>query len=95
MAHSDGEWQDRDSLLPRVFFSPWILVNISEMDKRLTRKSVNSVRFDQFSSFSSLLAQPLLLAPKTTAADKLHHGGSSPFPRTEDDSLTYSSSYYC
>lgn len=52
-------------------------------------------QFCALTSFSSLLAQPLLLAPKTTPADKLHHGGSSPFPRTEDDSLTYSRSYYC
>lgn len=94
MVHSNGhgEWEDRDSFLPRVFFSPWIPVNVSDHGQETNKENC---KFCALTSFSSLLAQPLLLAPKTTAADKLHHGGTSPFPRTEDDSLTYSRSYYC
>lgn len=90
MVHSDGEWQD--SLLRKVFFSPWIPVNVSDHGQEANKEKC---KFCALTSFSSLLAQPLLLAPKTTAADKLHHGGSSQFPRTEGDSLTYSRSYYC
>lgn len=51
MVHSDGEWQDRDSLLPRVFFSPWIPVKSQIVDRRQTRKSVNSVLWPVFLPF--------------------------------------------
>lgn len=94
MVHSNGhgEGEDRDSFLPRVFLSPWIPENVSDHGQETNKENC---KFCALTSFSSLLAQPLLLASKTTAADKLHHGGTSPFPRTEDDSLTYSRSYYC
>lgn len=52
-------------------------------------------KFCALSSSFSLVGQHLLLAPKTTGADKLHHGGTSLFPKPEDDSITYFRSYYC
>lgn len=52
-----------------------------EVSDRGQETNKEKCKFCALTSFSSLLAQPLLLAPKTTVADKLHHGGSSPFPR--------------
>lgn len=67
MVHSDGEWQDKDSLLPRVFFSPWIPAKSQIMDRRQTRKSVNSVLWPVFLPFwHSPFCWPLKLLLQTS-----------------------------